>query len=155
MQLEKWINLIIVIYIMPIHIYLVCWRRFDLSRNCMEIKLENCIIAFLTTWLNLHWTILIGEDMSYCDLILKLWIKNVLKNEFSLCSKVTVSLRYADLISVFPTRTRVLAWPMHQSKKDTPAMTKEDGLPGINSTVRLTYAEDALRTMSLPEGNLI
>lgn len=44
---------------------------------------------------------------------------------------------------------------MHQSKKDTPAMTKEDGLPGINSTVRLTYAEDALRTMSLPEGNLI
>ncbi|XP_054788658.1 uncharacterized protein LOC129294369 isoform X2 [Prosopis cineraria] len=69
--------------------------------------------------------------------------------------KVTVSLRYADLISVLPTRIRVLAWPMHQSKKITPATTtlnrKEDGPLGTNPPVRLTYAEDALRTMSLPE----
>ncbi|KAF7817184.1 centromere protein O [Senna tora] len=69
--------------------------------------------------------------------------------------KVTVSLRYADLISVLPTRITVLAWPMHQSKKNAPTTTltrKEDGLLGSHPPpVRLTYAEDALRTMSLPE----
>ncbi|KAK4274355.1 hypothetical protein QN277_017585 [Acacia crassicarpa] len=66
--------------------------------------------------------------------------------------KVTVSLRYADLVSVLPTRIRVLAWPMHQSKKNTTTLNrKEDGLPGTNPPARLTYAEDALRTMSLPE----
>ncbi|KAK4854617.1 hypothetical protein QYF36_026813 [Acer negundo] len=56
--------------------------------------------------------------------------------------KVTVCLRYADLVSVLPTRVRVLAWPTPQFKKDnwtTPA------------PARLSYAEDALRTMSLPE----
>ncbi|XP_031276501.1 uncharacterized protein LOC116134965 [Pistacia vera] len=56
--------------------------------------------------------------------------------------KVTVSLRYADLISVLPSRVRVLVWPTSQFKKD-----------GIStpSPARLSYAEDALRTMSLPE----
>lgn len=56
-----------------------------------------------------------------------------------------MSLRYADLISVLPSRVRVLVWPTSQFKKD-----------GINtpSPARLSYAEDALRTMSLPEGGL-
>ncbi|KAG5018710.1 hypothetical protein JHK87_014565 [Glycine soja] len=63
--------------------------------------------------------------------------------------KVTVSLRYADLISVLPTRISVLAWPMFN--KNTMSR-KEDGLSGSHSSpIRLTYAEDALRTMSLPE----
>lgn len=58
-------------------------------------------------------------------------------------SKVTVCLRYADLVSVLPTRVRVLAWPTPQFKKDT--LT-------TRPPARLSYAEDALRTMSLPEG---
>lgn len=44
-----------------------------------------------------------------------------------------------------------------QSKKNTPSATtlnkKEEGHLGSHpSPIRLTYAEDALRTMSLPEG---
>ncbi|KDP33446.1 hypothetical protein JCGZ_07017 [Jatropha curcas] len=55
--------------------------------------------------------------------------------------KVTVSLRYADLICVLPTRVRVFTWP-----------TKKNGAVGsLPSPARLSYAEDALRTMSLPE----
>ncbi|GMP87857.1 hypothetical protein CsSME_00040064 [Camellia sinensis var. sinensis] len=72
--------------------------------------------------------------------------------------KVTVSLRYADLISVLPTRISVLVWPMHQSTKSatstvTATMSKKgDGASGSHSIpARLSYAEDALRTMSLPE----
>ncbi|XP_021607174.1 centromere protein O isoform X2 [Manihot esculenta] len=58
--------------------------------------------------------------------------------------KVTVGLRYADLVSVLPTRVKVFAWPMNQFKKNGALGTH----PG---PVRLSYAEDALRTMSLPE----
>ncbi|XP_052187342.1 uncharacterized protein LOC127798078 isoform X2 [Diospyros lotus] len=70
--------------------------------------------------------------------------------------KVIVSLRYADLVSVLPTRVSVLAWPMHQSKKSLtgPATLsrKDSGVSGSQSDpARLSYAEDALRTMSLPE----
>ncbi|KAG6497777.1 hypothetical protein ZIOFF_045683 [Zingiber officinale] len=65
--------------------------------------------------------------------------------------KVTVSLRYADLVSILPSRIRVLAWPVHPSKK-TLADEKKGGAQSIPS--RLPYAEDALRTMSLPEGEL-
>ncbi|GFZ18156.1 hypothetical protein Acr_26g0014250 [Actinidia rufa] len=71
--------------------------------------------------------------------------------------KVTVSLRYAELISVLPTRVSVLAWPLHQSKKSvtSPAVTNKKGNEASGSQPipsRLSYAEDALRTMSLPEG---
>ncbi|KAF2283548.1 hypothetical protein GH714_011941 [Hevea brasiliensis] len=59
--------------------------------------------------------------------------------------KVRVSLRYADLVSVLPTRVRVFAWPMNQFKKN-------GALGSHPSPARLSYAEDALRTMSLPEG---
>lgn len=77
-------------------------------------------------------------------------MKRKVDQEFvSFCSKITVSLRYADLISVLPTRISVLAWPMHHSKKNT---TSTSLLGGHPPPVRLTYAEDALRTMSLPEG---
>ncbi|KAK4277085.1 hypothetical protein QN277_015137 [Acacia crassicarpa] len=62
--------------------------------------------------------------------------------------KVTVSLRYADLISVSPTKVSVLGWPMHQSKKNA---TNSALLGSHPSPIRLAYAEDALRTMSLPE----
>ncbi|KAJ4835879.1 hypothetical protein Tsubulata_030859 [Turnera subulata] len=63
---------------------------------------------------------------------------------FQLSFQVTVSLKYADLISVLPMRARVTAWPMNQFKRNE--------APGSQSSrARLSYAEDALRTMSLPE----
>lgn len=70
--------------------------------------------------------------------------------------KVTVSLRYADLVSVLPTRVKVLAWPMHQYKKNHTSSaalsSKENGTMSSQPIpARLSYAEDALRTMSLPE----
>ncbi|WOL06476.1 hypothetical protein Cni_G15210 [Canna indica] len=69
--------------------------------------------------------------------------------------KVTVSLRYSDLISILPSRIRVLAWPVHPSKKILAAERKGNG-PALAQSIpcRLSYAEDALRTMSLPEGLL-
>lgn len=69
-------------------------------------------------------------------------------------SKLTVSLRYADLISTLPTGVSVLAWPMHQSKKSSDTISLSQKGNGVGShpiPARLTYAEDALRTMSLPE----
>ncbi|CAN4127749.1 unnamed protein product [Withania somnifera] len=69
-------------------------------------------------------------------------------------SKVIVSLRYADLISTLPTGVSVLAWPVHQAKKssDTISSVQKGNAVGSHlSPARLTYAEDALRSMSLPE----
>ncbi|MCD9638234.1 hypothetical protein HAX54_022083, partial [Datura stramonium] len=69
-------------------------------------------------------------------------------------SKLTVSLRYADLISTLPTGVSVLAWPMNQSKKSSDTISLSQKGNGVGShpiPARLTYAEDALRTMSLPE----
>lgn len=66
--------------------------------------------------------------------------------------KVTVSLRYADLISVLPSRIRVLVWPVHPLKKISTTDRKGHGATSAQSVPsRLAYAEDALRTMSLPE----
>ncbi|XP_065850274.1 uncharacterized protein [Euphorbia lathyris] len=58
--------------------------------------------------------------------------------------KVTVSLRYAELISVLPTRVKVVAWPLNQSKKS-------GALGSHHGPARLSYAEEALQAMSLPE----
>ncbi|GAB2223434.1 hypothetical protein Droror1_Dr00017575 [Drosera rotundifolia] len=69
--------------------------------------------------------------------------------------KLTVSLRYADLVSVLPTRIRVLAWPLCSSKElagGTQTSRKSSGtFPSHLIPARLSYAEDALHTMSLPE----
>ncbi|POO03826.1 Centromere protein O [Trema orientale] len=70
--------------------------------------------------------------------------------------KVTVALRYADLVSVLPSRIKVLAWPLQQSKKNSSntltTSRKENGImAGQTGPIRLSYAEDALRSMSLPE----
>ncbi|WJX41903.1 hypothetical protein P8452_29195 [Trifolium repens] len=65
--------------------------------------------------------------------------------------KVTVSLRYTDLISVLPTRITVLAWPMSKKISTVTLNRMEDGISGNHpAPVRLPYAEEALRTMSLP-----
>ncbi|XP_026656754.2 uncharacterized protein LOC103696594 isoform X3 [Phoenix dactylifera] len=77
------------------------------------------------------------------------WIEFVLE-DFD--CKVTVSLRYADLVSVLPSRIRVLAWPVHPLKKILVGDRKGSGAALAQSIPsRLSYAEDALRTMSLPE----
>ncbi|XP_073132824.1 uncharacterized protein [Henckelia pumila] len=70
--------------------------------------------------------------------------------------KVTVSLRYSDLVSTLPSSVSVLAWPIQQHKKFStgaaPINMKENGAQGTqNLPARLQYAEDALRSMSLPE----
>lgn len=66
--------------------------------------------------------------------------------------KVTVSLRYADLVSILPSRIRVLAWPLHPSKKVLTTENKgSDNAAAQSIPSRLSYAEDALRTVSLPE----
>nr|XP_023887985.1 uncharacterized protein LOC112000107 [Quercus suber]POE66768.1 hypothetical protein CFP56_63911 [Quercus suber] len=67
--------------------------------------------------------------------------------------KVTVSLRYADLVSVLPTRIKALAWPSKKSSINAATINrKENGVQGSHQNpARLSYAEDALRTMSLPE----
>lgn len=63
--------------------------------------------------------------------------------------KITVSIRYPDLVSTLPSEISVLAWPVHQSKRPKTAVspaTRKELIPA-----RLAYAEDALRSMSLPE----
>ncbi|GLT85166.1 hypothetical protein SLE2022_033620 [Rubroshorea leprosula] len=69
--------------------------------------------------------------------------------------KLIVTLRYGDLVSVLPTRVRVLVWSMHQSKKNmspTILSRKENGSRGSQpNPTRLSYAENALKTLSLPE----
>ncbi|CAO2816614.1 unnamed protein product [Amaranthus hypochondriacus] len=72
------------------------------------------------------------------------------------CSRITISLRYADLLSVLPTRVRVMAWPLTPTKKGRtgPVPTSRKGAGGWPSHAipsRLSYAEDALRNFSLPE----
>lgn len=64
--------------------------------------------------------------------------------EDPLC-KITVSLRYADLVSILPTRVSVVAWPLKGTSSDTVATNKK------SQPIRLTYAEEALRNTGLPE----
>ncbi|PKI51855.1 hypothetical protein CRG98_027773 [Punica granatum] len=71
--------------------------------------------------------------------------------------KITVTLRYTDLLCVLPTRARVLAWPVHHSRRNCPSPgsiynRKGNGVFGSQpSPIRLSYAEEAFRMMSLPE----
>ncbi|CAH9054400.1 unnamed protein product [Cuscuta epithymum] len=55
--------------------------------------------------------------------------------------RITVCLRYSDLLSTLPSGISVLAWPNKSSTRKG----------HVSAPERLTYAEDALRTMSLPE----
>lgn len=68
-----------------------------------------------------------------------------LNSVFTFCSKLMVSLRCTDLISVLSSRVRVLVWPTSQIKK-----------VGISypSPASLSYVEDAIGPLSLPEGEL-
>ncbi|KAL2325958.1 hypothetical protein Fmac_025016 [Flemingia macrophylla] len=58
-----------------------------------------------------------------------------------------------NALAVLPTRISVLAWAMFNKNTTTTLSWKDYGLSGNHSSPsRLTYAEDALRSMSLPEG---
>ncbi|KAI3465560.1 hypothetical protein Pfo_022223 [Paulownia fortunei] len=70
--------------------------------------------------------------------------------------KITVSLTYADLLSTLPSVVSVVAWSTQQPKISwtgpAPINRKENGALGRQPIpARLLYAEDALRSMSLPE----
>ncbi|CAN6721270.1 unnamed protein product [Malus baccata var. baccata] len=70
--------------------------------------------------------------------------------------KVVVKLKYAELVSVLPNHVSVVAWPVCQPRKSSPNISsmnkKEKGT--LEGPTTLFYAEDALRTMSLPKGIL-
>ncbi|KAI4384569.1 hypothetical protein MLD38_002700 [Melastoma candidum] len=65
--------------------------------------------------------------------------------------KITVTLRYMDLTSVLPNRIRVMAWP---KKRGILVDQNGNGFPENHHALpsRLSYAEEALRSMSLAEG---
>lgn len=66
--------------------------------------------------------------------------------------KVTVSIRYGDLVSVLPQRVKVLAWPVHPLKKILASDRKRSGaLLAQSVPSRILYAEEALKTLSLPQ----
>ncbi|RXH72571.1 hypothetical protein DVH24_012255 [Malus domestica] len=66
---------------------------------------------------------------------------------------VVVKLKYAELVSVLPTHVSVVAWPVCQPRKSSLNISsmnkKENGT--LEGPTTLFYAEDALRTKSLPE----
>ncbi|CAA0836939.1 Unknown protein [Striga hermonthica] len=72
--------------------------------------------------------------------------------------KITVSLRYGSLISTLPSGVSVLAWPTHQPKRlraGLAPVNRKDISGNHLIPARLTNAEHALRSMSLPEGYLL
>ncbi|XP_052152520.1 uncharacterized protein LOC127770752 [Oryza glaberrima] len=66
--------------------------------------------------------------------------------------KVTVSIRYSDLLFTLPSQARVLAWPLRSSRGIS--VTERRASRSASAQLvpfRLPYAEDALKTLSLPE----
>lgn len=63
--------------------------------------------------------------------------------------KVTVFIRYAELVSTLPSGINALAWPTHQAKRPRTSAAPANRREVIPA--RLVHAENALRTMSLPE----
>lgn len=66
-----------------------------------------------------------------------------------------MSLRYANLVSTLPSEISVLAWPMQQPKKlrtGVVTINRKEALENNLIPARLVHAENALRSMSLPEG---
>ncbi|WVZ96068.1 hypothetical protein U9M48_041751 [Paspalum notatum var. saurae] len=66
-----------------------------------------------------------------------------------LSSKVTVSIRYSDLLQTLPSQARVLAWPFGSSKRISTRSSSASASQPV--PFRLSYAEEALKTMCLPE----
>ncbi|CAI9094518.1 OLC1v1030271C1 [Oldenlandia corymbosa var. corymbosa] len=89
----------------------------------------------------------------YNSLLHHTWLNSSLMITIDVASflrKVTVSLRYADLVSILPTAVSVLAWPK-QSDSLTTTMVMSRRSTSKFIPERMSYAEDALEIMSLPE----
>ncbi|KZV16630.1 Centromere protein O [Dorcoceras hygrometricum] len=109
--------------------------------SCNAMKFIDHVGELLQAYVDRREQILIGR----CS---------VLMHVLFIC-KVTVSLRYTDLVSTLPSAVSVLAWPQHKTSSTgvAPIDRKENGSEGTQSIpARLPYAENALRSMSLPEG---
>jgi len=63
--------------------------------------------------------------------------------------KVTVSIRYSDLLLTLPSQARVLAWPLRSSKRISTRSSSASAAQPV--PFRLPYAEEALKTLCLPE----
>ncbi|KAK3142879.1 hypothetical protein QOZ80_4BG0353110 [Eleusine coracana subsp. coracana] len=63
--------------------------------------------------------------------------------------KVTVSIRYSDLLLTLPSKARVLAWPLRVTRRPSTRASSASAAQPV--PFRLTYAEDALKTLCLPE----
>ncbi|KAM5585012.1 hypothetical protein ABKV19_004407 [Rosa sericea] len=62
-------------------------------------------------------------------------------------SKIIVKLKYADLVSILPTNVSVVVWPVQIRRFNLNISTMNT----LKGPTCLLYAEDALRTVSLPE----
>uniref|UniRef100_A0A0D9W362 Centromere protein O n=1 Tax=Leersia perrieri TaxID=77586 RepID=A0A0D9W362_9ORYZ len=66
--------------------------------------------------------------------------------------KVTVSIRYSDLLLTLPSQARVLAWPLGSFQRTSVTGRRARSAAAAQLVpFRLPYAEDALKTLSLPE----
>ncbi|CAL5017994.1 unnamed protein product [Urochloa decumbens] len=63
--------------------------------------------------------------------------------------KVTVSIRYSDLLQTLPSQARVLAWPLRSSRRISTRSSSASAAQSV--PFRLSYAEEALKTLCLPE----
>lgn len=124
------------------------WRHFG-----------NILIVYVLVLASWFWrqVLLTRKEWHSCLFVLSMWIICCANSIASSCSKLTVSLRYADLVSILPTCVSVVAWPMPQFKKSPSSAAistrRGTGVSGAHlAPLRLSYAEEALRTMSLPEG---
>ncbi|TVU13439.1 hypothetical protein EJB05_40496 [Eragrostis curvula] len=63
--------------------------------------------------------------------------------------KVTVSIRYTDLLLTLPSKARVLAWPLRSARRISKRASSASA--SQPAPFRLPYAEDALKTLCLPE----
>ncbi|XP_008664969.1 centromere protein O isoform X3 [Zea mays] len=63
--------------------------------------------------------------------------------------KVTISIRYSDLLQTLPSQARVLAWPLRSAKKISTRSSSASAAQPV--PFHLSYAEEALKTLCLPE----
>ncbi|XP_066387134.1 uncharacterized protein [Miscanthus floridulus] len=63
--------------------------------------------------------------------------------------KVTISIRYSDLLQTLPSQARVLAWPLRSAKRISTRSSSAQATQPV--PFHLSYAEEALKTLCLPE----
>jgi hypothetical protein len=104
------------------------------------------ILNVLTVTLNFHWPL----AFAYVSCMFLPLLETETCTCLHLSSKVTVSMRYSDLTLTLPSQARVLAWPLRSSKRIS---TRSSSASATQPTpFRLSYAEEALKTLCLPEG---